>query len=96
MNLLVCYDVSTIEAPGRRRLHKVAKACEAFGQRVQNSVFECTVQAVDYERLRQRLIKIIEPDEDSLRIYRLATDRERVVEVYGLDKYRDMNGPLIF
>ena len=78
-----------------RRLRKVAKICEGFGQRVQDSVFECSVGPADMERFRIRLLKVIMPSEDSLRIYRLSSKREEVVEVHGRDLYRDLAGPLI-
>lgn len=95
MNLLVAYDVNTQTPEGSRRLRKVAKACEGFGQRVQDSVFECSIGPADFERLRAKLLKIIDVRADSLRIYRLAADREEVVEVYGRDLYIDLKGPLI-
>jgi CRISPR-associated protein Cas2 len=95
MNLLVTYDVNTQTPDGARRLRQVAKACEGFGQRVQDSVFECTIGQADLERFRARLLKIIDKDADSLRIYRLSANREDVVEVYGRDLYRDLSAPLI-
>lgn len=95
MNILVTYDVSTEEKAGQKRLRLVAKACKAFGQRVQDSVFECTVSSADMERLRQRLLKIIDLEQDSLRIYTLPGDREKLVEVFGRDLYVDFSDPLI-
>ncbi len=95
MNLLICYDVNTLTPEGRKRLRKVAQACQAYGQRVQYSVFECTVNPANLERLRQRLVAIIHPSEDSLRLYYLGARREEVVEVHGRDHYVDFTEPLI-
>ena len=95
MNILLAYDVNTQTPAGARRLRQVAKICEGYGQRVQDSVFECNIQPADMERFRQRLLKVISLQEDSLRIYKLASKREEVVEVHGRDLYRDLSGPLI-
>jgi CRISPR-associated protein Cas2 len=95
MNILVVYDVNTQTAAGERRLRQVAKACLGYGQRVQDSVFECSIGLADLERFRVRLLKIIDTNLDSLRIYRLSSNREEVVEVHGRDLYRDLSGPLI-
>ena len=95
MNILVAYDVNTQTPAGARRLRQVAKACEGFGQRVQDSVFECSISPVDMERFRVRLLRIIDVGADSLRIYRLHPNREEVVEVHGRDLYRDFSAPLI-
>ena len=95
MELLVTYDVATSTEDGERRLRRVAQACQSFGQRVQKSVFECTVNEMDRERLVARLLDIIDEDYDSLRIYRLTEPRERHVQVYGLDHYVDFKGPLL-
>ncbi len=84
---LVSYDVNTEDKDGRRRLARVAKACKNYGQRVQFSVFECSVNAAEYEKLRHKLVTIINADKDSLRIYRLRGLRSEYIEVYGLDKY---------
>jgi CRISPR-associated protein Cas2 len=92
---LVSYDVNTQDKEGRRRLRKVAKTCEGYGQRVQFSVFECKVADVDFERFRDRLIRIIKPDADSLRIYHLRGSRESYLEHFGRDQYVDFEEPLI-
>lgn len=73
----------------------VAKACEGFGQRVQYSVFECTLSEMQLLRLRVKLLKIIDRAEDSLRIYTLHGRREEVVEVHGRDLYVDPHDPFI-
>ena len=95
MNLLVTYDVSTTTPEGRRRLRRVAQVCQDFGQRVQYSVFECSVGETDLVRLRSRLLDEIDPDEDSLRLYRLHGSIADTVEVHGLDRRIDFDGPLI-
>ncbi len=95
MDVVVAYDVSTDTPAGRRRLRKVAEACVGFGQRVQDSVFECHLTDVQLEKLRHKLLEIINEDEDSLRIYRLAQPRENYVWVYGVKREIDFLGPLI-
>lgn len=95
MEVLVSYDVSTETAAGRRRLRKVAQICKDFGQRVQKSVFECTVTPTQCERLRQRLLENINEDVDSLRIYILREPRDKYVESYGVDQRIDFNDPLV-
>ena len=95
MNLLVAYDVNTQTAAGAKRLRRVAKICEGYGQRVQDSVFECSVTLSQLEQFRNRLLKVIDVQADSLRIYRLSSEREEVVEVHGRDLYRDMSDPMI-
>ena len=95
MWILITYDVSTETAAGRARLRKVAKTCEDYGQRVQKSVFECTVGDATYHRLKSRLLAIIDPDEDSIRFYKLPGRRERLVEEYGRSDVIDLTGPLL-
>ncbi len=95
MDILVSYDVNTETREGRRRLRHVAKLCQAYGQRVQFSVFECHVDDVQYEALRHRLVKVIEPSQDSIRLYKLRQPRDQSVETYGIDRYVDFNDPLV-
>lgn len=95
MWVLVTYDVATDTAAGRARLRRVAQVCKNFGQRVQKSVFECTVNDTQYERLKQQLLKRIKDDEDSLRLYRLPQSRERVVEEFGIGHVVDFEGTLV-
>lgn len=95
MNILVTYDVATDSPEGRRRLRKVAQACQDFGQRVQKSVFECSVSDMQHEEIVRRLVEIIKQDEDSLRVYRLIEPRDKHVEVYGVDTSVDFDEPLI-
>ncbi len=95
MNLLVTYDVNTLTSAGRARLRKVAKICGGYGQRVQFSVFECSVNEAQKETLRSRLVAVIKPGEDNLRIYTLRGQREDMVETWGLDAYVNFKDPLI-
>lgn len=95
MFVLVTYDVSTTSREGRRRLARAAKACLDYGQRVQNSVFECQVDPAQFASLKARLIDIIEPAEDSLRFYFLGSNWRRRVEHVGTKPAVDFDGPLI-
>ncbi len=95
MWIIVAYDVRTDEAPGRRRLRRVAQVCKDFGQRVQKSVFECQVDDMKYEELRRRLLREINDEEDNLRLYRLTEPREQHVETYGLSRTVFFDEPLI-
>ena len=95
VEILVTYDVATETPEGRRRLRRVAKACEAYGQRVQKSVFECVVGEMDLEKLKHRLVQEIDADQDSLRIYRLREPRQRFVQVFGQKPQYDLEAPLI-
>jgi len=96
MLMLVTYDVNTETTEGRRRLRRVARACLDFGQRVQNSVFECEVDPSQWAILRDRLVKEIDATKDSLRFYRLGADGQRRVEHLGAKPTVDLRGPLIF
>ncbi len=95
MFVLVSYDVSTADAKGPYRLHKVAKACQDYGQRVQYSVFECIVDPAQWAILKQRLIDEIDQDVDSLRFYYLGSNWRRRVEHIGAKKAIDQEGPLV-
>jgi CRISPR-associated protein Cas2 len=96
MLILVTYDVSTKTPEGERRLRRVAQVCQDFGQRVQKSVFECSVDQAMYEDLTRRLVGCIDKDEDSLRFYRLIEPRDRYQKVFGVDHATDFAAPLIF
>jgi len=96
MLMLVAYDVRTETATGRRRLRRVARACLDYGQRVQNSVFECEVDPSQWVILKARLIAEIDPAIDSLRFYRLGADGKRRVEHVGAKPVLDLDGPLLF
>jgi CRISPR-associated protein Cas2 len=95
LDILIAYDVATESREGQRRLRRVAQVCKDFGQRVQKSVFECSVNEMQFFLLRQRLLECINPQEDNLRIYRLVEPRERYVEAHGKNLYVDFDDPLI-
>lgn len=95
MMVIVSYDVATDSSEGRRRLRRVAKACLDFGQRVQNSVFECIVDPEQWARLRFRLLDEYESKEDSLRFYFLGANWKGRVEHHGAKPTLDLKGPLI-
>lgn len=95
MLVLVSYDVSTTDAVGRRRLRRVAAACQDYGQRVQYSVFECVVPPEHWVRLRKRLLGLYDRDQDSLRFYFLGSNWRRRVEHHGTKPATDLEGPLV-
>lgn len=95
MLIIVTYDVSTETAAGRKRLRRVAKACERSGQRVQKSVFECRVDEMQYEQLERELLVEIDPEHDNLRFYRITEPTELRVKEYGVFRAVDFKGPLV-
>ena len=95
MLVVVAYDVSTGSEEGVTRLRRVARVCENKGQRVQNSVFECLVDAAQWVRLRADLVAQIDATEDSLRFYFLGDNWKRRVEHVGAKASYDPQGPLI-
>lgn len=97
MFVLVTYDISTTDAPGRRRLARTARACLDYGQRVQHSVFECSVDPARFTELKHRLLQIIDPSTDSVRFYFLGKSwlKDRKVEHHGTKPATDLDGPLI-
>ena len=95
MLVLVSYDVSTVYKKGRRRLRRVAKVCQNYGQRVQYSVFECIVDPAQWTIMRQKLIDEIKPEKDSLRFYFLGSNWKRRIEHVGAKQTFDQEGPLI-
>lgn len=95
MMVLITYDVNTTTGEGRTRLRKVAKVCVDYGQRVQNSVFECLVDPAQFADLRHKLEKIINQDEDSLRYYFLGSNWKRRVEHVGAKATYDPEGVIM-
>lgn len=95
MLLLITYDVNTSDAQGKRRLRKVAKECQNYGQRVQNSVFECSVDAVQYRMIRHKLMLLIDEKKDSLRFYNLGNNYHNKVEHIGAKPTYEADGLLI-
>ena len=95
MLIIVTYDVSTENAADRKRLRRVAKVCESMGQRVQKSVFECSVDQMQMEELERRLLDEIDEQEDCLRLYRLTEPVSLRVKEYGRFRAMDFDGPLV-
>ena len=95
MWVVVSYDVTTDTKEGRRRLRRVAQVCKNYGQRVQKSVFECSVNEMQYEELIRKLLSEYKDDEDSLRLYRIHEPRDNHVLEYGVNKTIDFNDPMI-
>lgn len=95
MFVLITYDVSTETAQGRKRLRRVAKTCESYGQRVQHSVFECVLDPAQWVSVRSRLLSEIEEDEDSLRFYFLGSNWTKRVEHVGTKSSYNPDDPLI-
>ena len=95
MLVLVTYDVSTVEAAGRRRLRRVAQACKDYGLRVQKSVFECQVGQKEWAQLRARLLQEMDVEQDSLRFYFLDETAAQRIEHHGNAKPADLNEPLL-
>ena len=96
MLMLVTYDVNTETGADRRRLRRVARACLDYGQRVQQSVFECEVAPAQWIALRAHLLAEMDPALDSLRFYRLGADGRRRVEHVGTGCVLDLEAPLVF
>jgi CRISPR-associated protein Cas2 len=95
MFVLVTYDVATVLKAGQRRLRRVARACEDYGTRVQKSVFECQVGQKEWVQLRERLLREVNADEDSLRFYFLDEKAVQRTEHHGADKPVDLTEPLV-
>lgn len=95
MHVLITYDVNTMTAAGKQRLRRVAKLCENWGQRVQNSVFECKLDPAQFTQLKAQLTEIIDPDTDSLRFYMLGKEWGRRVQHVGVNHAFNPDDPLI-
>lgn len=95
MLILVTYDVDTTSLEGQRRLRRVAKECMNYGQRVQNSVFECVLDVTQFTQLKINLRAIISDDVDSIRFYHLGKNYEAKVETLGVNKGINVQGELI-
>ena len=83
MMVLITYDVNTESASGQKRLRKVAKICEKYGQRVQNSVFEFLLDATQYILVKNSLLELIDTNNDSLRFYRLGNNYKNQIDILG-------------
>ena len=95
MMVVIAYDVSTETAAGQKRLRKVAKQCQNYGQRVQNSVFECVIDPARLKQLQATLAELIDPDKDSLRFYYLGDEWRSRVEHVGAKVSLNVEGTLI-
>jgi len=89
MMVLVSYDVSFEDPSGKKRLRRIAKVCENFGQRVQYSVFECVVDPAQWTAFRDRLLKEYDEEKDSLRFYFMGKNWQRRVEHHGVGEVYD-------
>ena len=96
MLVLITYDVNTETPAGKKRLRKVAKQCVNYGQRVQNSVFECNMDAAKCREVKALLEQIIDKEKDSLRFYYLGNNYSGKVEHIGVNRSFDITEPLIF
>lgn len=95
MLLLITYDVSTMDAAGKTRLRRVAKRCVDYGQRVQNSVFECLVDETQFRVLKHELEQLIDPTKDSLRFYNLGNKYHKRIEHIGVKESYEADGLLM-
>ena len=92
MLTVITYDVNTEDAAGQRRLRKVAKHCVNYGQRVQNSVFECVADAATMAKIKAELIEIADLEKDSLRFYYLGNNYARKIEYFGAKASYEADG----
>ena len=95
MLVLITYDVNTEDTAGRRRLRQIAKQCVNYGQRVQNSVFECLLDAAQCRSLQAKLCAIMDPERDSLRFYYLGNQYEKKIEHFGCKPSYEPEGVLM-
>lgn len=94
--VVIAYDVNTSDPDGAKRLRYVARECLNYGQRVQNSVFECLVEPHQFTELRHRLENIVDSGKDSLRYYFLGKNWKKRVDHFGTQKGYDPEGTIIF
>ena len=95
MLVLITYDVNTETAAGRKRLRQVAKQCVNYGQRVQNSVFECVLDSAKCREVQHKLEQIINKEKDSLRFYYLGNNYKSKIVHIGAKESFDVEGTLI-
>lgn len=95
MMVVITYDVNTETSEGKRRLRQVAKQCVNYGQRVQNSVFECSLDAAQLVMLQSKLCDLIDKSKDSLRFYLIGNNYENKIQHYGVKAGYDPNDTLI-
>ena len=95
MMVLITYDVNTEDAGGRKRLRQIAKQCANYGQRVQNSVFECVLDAGQCRQLQHKLVSLIDEEKDSLRFYYLGNKYQTKIEHFGAKETYEAEGVLM-
>ena len=95
MMVLITYDVNTEDAAGRKRLRQIAKQCVNYGQRVQNSVFECVVDAAQCKQLQNKLLTLMDDKKDSLRFYYLGNKYQTKIEHFGVKASYEPEGVLM-
>ena len=95
MLILITYDVNTETSAGRKRLRQIAKTCTNYGQRVQNSVFECNLDPAEFAKVKSMLLKIMNADTDSIRFYSLGNNYRNNIEHYGAKASFDVTEPII-
>ena len=95
MMVLITYDVNTEDAQGRKRLRQIAKQCVNYGQRVQNSVFECVLDAAQCKQLQHKLLSLMDPEKDSLRFYYLGNRYQTKIEHFGIKESYEPEGVLM-
>lgn len=93
--VLITYDVNTEDASGRKRLRQIAKQCVNYGQRVQNSVFECVLDAAQCRSLQHKLVQLMDAEKDSLRFYYLGNRYQAKIEHFGVKESYDAEGVLM-
>lgn len=96
MLVIIAYDVETSTQEGRTRLRKVAKLCVNYGQRVQNSVFECSVDPAQLVKIKHQLEKMIDSDSDNIRIYHMGKNWERKIETLGKSESYNPDSGVLF
>ncbi len=96
MMILLSYDVDTSDLGGSKRLRKVAKICESYGSRVQNSVFELIIDPAQLVALKSALLSVIDCDKDSVRLYRLGSHYQNRIESLGKELRFEQDGVIIF
>lgn len=95
MYILVTYDVQTMDSEGRKRLRRIAKTCLNYGQRVQNSVFECKVSEQEYLVMKSAILKEMDTKKDSIRFYRLGIHYKTKIEHFGIKEPYDVEEAFI-
>jgi len=95
MLILITYDINTEDAKGKKRLNAIAKCCVKYGQRVQNSVFECIVDAAQFKLIQHKLVLLMNKDKDSIRFYNLGKNYETKIEHFGVKVSYEPEGTLI-